>query len=321
MKSRKELICKSSIPTKEARQINAGQIKAGQIKAGQVKVRQLKVGIGLRLPHIDTILKNHKILSKKIGWLEIHSENYYAEGGSSTYVLKQLAEHFPISFHSVGNSLGSAQGLDLSHLKKLKNLIHLINPIFISDHISWGLIDKKHSNDLLPLPYTKESLNIISQNISHMQDFLGREILVENPSTYLAFKNPEMSESEFVNELASKTGCGLLLDINNVYVSSNNNSEFDAKIYLEEIDPKIVKEVHLAGHSVSNILNEKGKRILIDTHDNLVCDEVWDLYENALKKFGNIPTIMEWDQDIPELEVLLNEAKKAERLMRNNARS
>ncbi len=148
-----------------------------------------KVGIGLRSPHIHTIIKSHKSLSKKIGWLEVHSENYYAEGGPSIHLLQEVRKHFPISFHSVGNSLGSVQGLDISHLKKLKDLIKIIDPIFVSDHISWGLVDKKHTNDLLPLPYTKASLNIIAKNGLRMQDFLGRKILVENPSTYLTFKN------------------------------------------------------------------------------------------------------------------------------------
>ena len=174
-------------------------------------------GIGLRSPHISHILKNSKKISKKIGWFEIHSENYYALESGAFQNLLEIRKDFPISLHSVGNSLGSASSLDLSHLQKLKNLVEKIDPFLISDHISWGRINKNHLNDLLPLPYNKEALKAICRNISQMQDFLKREIIIENPSAYLAFKEQEMDEAEFINAVTKKTGCGLLLDVNNIF--------------------------------------------------------------------------------------------------------
>lgn len=276
------------------------------------------VGVGLRSPHISHILKNLKKISQKIGWFEVHSENYYALESSAVEDLLQIRKFFPLSLHSVGNSLGSAQKLDLQHLQKLKNLVEIVEPFLISDHISWGRVDERHLNDLLPLPYTKASLQAISDNVSQMQDFLKRTILVENPSAYLAFKNQEMAEAEFINQLTKKTGCGLLLDVNNIFVSSQNCAQFDAKNYLKKLNKKIVKEIHLAGHSQSTIFDgKKSQPILIDTHNNLVCNEVWEIYEMAVKRFGTIPSLIEWDQDFPEFEVLLSEAKKAENFLKN----
>lgn len=280
------------------------------------KIPANKIGLGLRAPYISKVIQDHKTIAKKIGWFEVHSENYFAKGGPSIKSLLEIRKHFPISLHSVGNSFGSASGIDLEHLKKLKNLIEIIDPFLVSDHISFAMVGKKHLNDLLPLPYTKQALKAIVKNVSQAQDFLKREILVENPSTYLCFKNPEMTEFEFINELTKATGCKLLLDVNNIFVSEKNNSEFDGANYLKKLDKKIVKEIHLAGHSKSEISDgKKDKEILIDTHNNLVCDEVWNLYSIAVERFGQIPTLIEWDQDFPEFSVLLSEAKKAEKIL------
>ena len=203
------------------------------------------------------------------------------------------------------------------HLQKLKNLVEKIDPFLISDHISWGRINKNHLNDLLPLPYNKEALEAICRNISQMQDFLKREILIENPSAYLAFKEQKMDEAEFINAVTKKTGCGLLLDVNNIFVSSQNCAQFDPQSYLKKLDKKIVKEIHLAGHFQSKISDgKKYKKILIDTHNDLVCDEVWEIYKMAAREFGKAPFLIEWDQDFPEFEVLLAEAKKAELILR-----
>ncbi|MBU6339033.1 MAG: DUF692 domain-containing protein [Rickettsiales bacterium] len=273
---------------------------------------QNKIGIGLRSPHIKQIITE----KPKIGWFEVHSENYYAKGGPAIKSLLEIRKDYPISLHSVGNSLGSSQKLDMAHLKSLKELIKIIDPFLVSDHISWGMVDGKNFNDLLPLPYNKESLKSICKNISLMQDFLQREILVENPSTYLSFINDEMDEADFVNEVTRTTGCKLLLDVNNIFVSSKNDKKFSPQKYLEKIDKKSVKEIHLAGHSKSKIFDgKKHQEILIDTHNDLVCDEVWEIYKMAIKKFGQILTLIEWDQDIPELKVLLDEAKKARKIL------
>lgn len=274
------------------------------------------VGVGLRSPHIPYILKNHQKVSQKIGWFEVHSENYYNIGSSSVATLLEVRKNFPISLHSVGNSLGSAQKLDLNHLQKLKELIEIVDPFLVSDHISWGLVDGKHLNDLLPLPYSKEALQALSDNISLMQDFLKREILIENPSTYIAFNEGEMAEADFINRVTKKTGCKLLLDVNNIYVSSQNNAQFDPTEYLNHLDKKIVKEIHLAGHSEGKFFDgKKHQQILIDTHNDLVCKDVWGLYKHAVKRLGKIPTLMEWDQDIPEFKVFVSEAQKAKKIL------
>jgi len=265
------------------------------------------VGIGLRHPH-------HKyILTEKpdIAWLEVHSENFFAKGGPAINFLRKVRELYPLSLHGVGLSLGSHQKLDKDHLKKVKNLAKEVKPFLISDHISWSNVDGYVLNDLLPIPYTKESLKILCDNISKTQDFLQREILVENPSTYLTFNISEISEDDFINKTAKITGCKILLDINNIFVSANNN-DFDAVKYINNIDKNIVGEIHLAGHSQSSIAE---KKILIDTHNNLVNKGTWDLYKIAAKKFTNAPTLIEWDQDIPEFSVLQEEAKRAENII------
>ncbi len=275
-----------------------------------------KVGVGLRAIHLKEILENLQKIKKEIGWFEVHSENYYSKNNLAINALIDVRKDFEISLHSVGNSLGSSSGLDLKHLQKLKNLIKIIDPFLVSDHISWGKIEEIHLNDLLPLPYTKEALKVISKNVSVMQDFLGREILMENPSTYLAFKNADFSEVEFINELCKSTGCKLLLDVNNIFVSQQNNKEFDGKKYLAQLDKKIIGEIHLAGHSKSKISDgKKIKEILIDTHNDKVCDEVWQLYKIAARRFGQIPTLVEWDQDFPPFKTLLGEAKKARNIL------
>ncbi len=277
------------------------------------------VGVGLRSPYVPHLLENSKKISQKIGWLEVHSENYHHLSSDSFKNLTTLRKHFPISLHSVGNSLGSAQKIDLIHLKKLKDLADAIEPFLISDHISWGRVDGNHTNDLLPLPYTKEALSAICDNVALMQDHLGREILIENPSAYLSFRNQDFDEAEFINEITKQTGCGLLLDVNNIFVSSQNCREFQPKKYLHKLNKKIVKEIHLAGHSKSQIFDgETYQQILIDTHNDVACDEVWEIYQMAIKTFGKTPSLIEWDQDFPEFEVLLSEAAKAAKILNND---
>lgn len=267
------------------------------------------VGVGLRHPHHQYVLKN----KPKVPWLEVHSENFFSKGGPALNFITKIRENYPLSLHGVGLSLGSAQKVSKKHLTHLKNLIALTQPFLVSDHISWSNVDGKVLNDLLPIPYTKESLRVLCNNIEQTQDFLKREILVENPSTYLSFKNSEISEDEFINQVAKISGCKVLLDVNNVYVSSQNNG-FSATKYLENINPKIVGEMHLAGHSIRKFGKEK---ILVDTHNDFVCDAVWDLYKIAAKKFTTAPTLIEWDQDIPAFKELMGEAKRAEVIIKS----
>jgi hypothetical protein len=271
------------------------------------------VGVGLRYPHHQYFLKNNP----KVAWLEVHSENFFSRGGPALNFIKNIRQNYPLSLHCVGLSLGSVEKVDTKHLKSLKKLISIANPFLVSDHISWSNAGDKVLNDLLPIPYTKESLKILCNNIDQTQNFLKREILVENPSTYLSFKNSQIAEDDFINQVAKISGCKILLDINNIYVSSQNNN-FSAEKYLQNIKPQIVGEMHLAGHSIRKIGNET---ILVDTHDNFVCDAVWDLYKIAAAKFKNAPTLIEWDDNIPEFEVLMGEAKKAQDIINANALS
>lgn len=261
----------------------------------------LKTGIGLRAPH------HHDVLARlpDAGFLEVHAENFFHIGSIPFEFLLSCRKHYPVSLHGVGLSLGSADGVSQSHLTKLKNLADAIDPLLVSDHISWSGFDGRHVPDLLPLPYSDTALDTICRNIDHVQETLGRRILVENPSIYLA-PEAQHSEVEFINALTTRTGCGLLLDINNIYVSAFNTG-FDAAQYIADLPLGIVGEIHLAGH-------ENNGDVLIDAHNNLVADDVWRLYELTLQKFGDINTLVEWDSDLPPLDTLLGEAAKADDL-------
>ncbi len=273
-----------------------------------------EVGIGLRKPHYRSLSENNP----DIQFLEVHSENYFGFG-PEVDLLQAIGKQYPISLHGVGLSLGSAEGIQISHLESLKRLVDLINPLFVSDHASWSLIGNAHLNDLLPFPYNEESLKVVCDNVSQTQDFLGRQILIENPSTYMAFKG-DMPEYEFMLQVADRTKCKILLDVNNIYVNSKNHN-FDSYNYISKFKADLIGEIHLAGHSVNSI---NGQEIRIDTHDNVVVEAVWDLYKFTVKTLGIIPTLIEWDQNIPSLEILLGEASKAakiqtESLQRNAA--
>jgi uncharacterized protein (UPF0276 family) len=247
-----------------------------------------------------------------IGWLEAHSENYFADGGAQIDYLLALRELYPLSLHGVGLSLGSVDPLDRDHLWRLKRLVHLAEPALVSEHLSWGAVDGTHLNDLLPLPYTEEALQHMVARVSELQDYLGRQVLIENVSSYLQFANAQMTEWEFLQALADRAGCGLLLDVNNVYVSSRNHG-FDAREYIAHIDPRHVREIHLAGHSV----NTHGDfSILIDTHSRPVSDAVWELYAFTIARLGRVATLIEWDTDIPPLAVLVAQAKRADQFMK-----
>lgn len=261
-------------------------------------------GIGLRGPHVDEIL-NQK---PDIGFLEAHSENYFNTGGIPYRQLEKLRALYPLSLHGVGLSLGSADGVDQDHLQKLKRLIDSFEPALISEHLSWSRIENTSVPDLLPLPMTEEALEVLSRNIIQTQDFLKRSILIENPSAYMGFIEQDMSEPEFLVELCRRTDCNLLLDINNIHVSGHN-LDFDTAAYLKNIPPHLVKEIHLAGYQI-NIVD--GHEVLIDAHNNPVYDPVWDLYKSALKHLGDVPTLIEWDNDLPALERLVDEAKQAD---------
>lgn len=263
-------------------------------------------GIGLRAPHYREILETRP----GIAWLEVHSENYFGAGGQPLYYLEQICAHYPLSLHGVGLSLGSVDPIVRDHLNKLKALIARFQPALVSEHLCWCSYGGRFLNDLLPLPYTEEALRHVCDRISFTQDFLERKILIENVSSYLQFAHSTIPEWDFVTEAASRTGCGILLDVNNIYVNSVNH-RFNASAYLKAIPVSAVGEIHLAG------FDDRGD-CLIDTHGAPVSPEVWTLYREAVERFGSIPTLIEWDTDIPALSVLLSEARKADAILEAN---
>lgn len=263
-----------------------------------------RVGIGLRHPHYLQVLAE----KPSIDWLEVHTENFMLAGGPLWDFLHSIRQHYPLSFHGVGLSLGSATGVRKSHLKRIKKLSEEFSPFLLSEHLSWNTLGRTYLPDLFPIPYNDEALHIFSENIDKAQNYLQRTLLIENPSTYVEYQHSTYSEPEFLNTLIKQTGAKLLLDINNIFVSCSNHG-WDAQKYLQAIAPDTVAEIHLAGHSIKELPDQQYLRI--DTHDNKVCDEVWELYAIAIKRFGPVPTLLEWDKDLPPLDVLIKEAKKA----------
>lgn len=263
------------------------------------------IGIGLRSPHYDDICQQRPAL----GWLEVHSENYFERHSLGFEVLAELAGYYPISLHGVGMSLGSADPLDLAHLRQLTALVDAIRPVRVSEHLSWGSIGGRYFNDLLPIPYTQAALAQMSDKIDRVQQTLGRQLLIENPSSYLQLPG-EMSEWAFLAELARRSGCGILLDLNNLHVSAFNHG-FDCADYLSAIDLDRVGEIHLAGYT-DQALPEG--HLYIDTHSAPVAEPVWELYRQICGQRA-IPTLIEWDLEIPPLPVLLGEAQVASEIL------
>lgn len=244
-----------------------------------------------------------------LAFLEVHSENYFGAGGPPHHFLETLREHYPLSLHGVGMSLGSSTPLDLSHLSKLKRLIDRYQPAQVSDHLCWTSVDGTHAHDLLPLPFTHAMARHVAARIRRVQDVLGRRILVENASAYIAFAESEMSEWAFVNEVVEAADCGLLLDVNNLYVNAINH-DFDPLDYLAAMPAQRIGEYHLAGYDVDDNVN-----CLVDTHGKPVHAPVWALFEETVARLGARPTLIEWDADIPPLDTLLAEAAKADAIL------
>ncbi len=273
-----------------------------------------QAGIGLRAAHHEALTRE----PPRVGWLEAHSENYFGEGGAQLEALETLRALYPLSLHGVGLSLGSSDSLDHQHLRRLKRLVERVEPALVSEHLSWGSVQGRHSNDLLPLPYTDEALALMVERVQQLQEFLGRQVLIENVSSYLQYVDSQFSESEFVAELARRSGCAILLDVNNVYVNACNH-QFDPRAFIDALPRGAVAELHLAGHSTIEL---DGRQLLLDTHSTPVCAQVWSLYEYTLGRFGPLPTLIEWDSDLPAPQVLLAEAARAEaRLEKVRARA
>lgn len=260
-------------------------------------------GIGLRSPHLAEIARDRPAT----GFLEIHAENYLA-ASPARQAVERLRQDYELSIHAVGLSLGSADGLDEVHLDRVAALVARLQPVLVSDHLAWSVSDGRYFNDLLPLPYTEEALQSVARNVDRLQEKIGRQVLVENPSCYLAFNHSTLTEPEFLSELARRTGCGLLLDANNIVVTAHN-LRLDPTSWLNGLPAAAIGEYHLAGHAVNEA---DGETILIDDHGSRVSDNVWSLFQEIVRRYGPRPTLIEWDTDLPAIGVLLDEARRAD---------
>lgn len=269
--------------------------------------KNLGFGLGLRSGHFNSVLNGHVQTAQ---WFEVISENYMGTGGRPLYNITKVRQNYPLVMHGVSLSIGSTDPLNKNYLKSLKQLVSVLEPAWVSDHICWTGVEGQNLHDLLPLPYTEATIQHVCRRIDEVQNFLGQKMVFENVSSYLTYAQSEMSEWDFISEISRRTGCGLLLDVNNIYVSSVNHL-FDPMDYINGVPADAIEQIHLAGHSTYK--TEAGDCYLVDTHDHPVCKQVWDLYEQAIKLFGKVPTMIERDAKIPsfeELELELNTAKQ-----------
>ena len=273
-----------------------------------------RAGAGLKPAHVDAILGD----DYRIGFVEVHAENYMGDGGAPHRALTTIRQRFPLSVHGVGLSIGSEKGLNPDHVDRLKAVVDRYEPGLVSEHLAWSTHDNSYYNDLLPVPYDEATLQRVCDHIDLVQNRLGRKILLENPSTYVQFEQSSMSETDFIREIARRTGCGLLLDINNVFVSATNQ-KYKPLTYLSEFPLEQVEEIHLAGHAVDT--DDEGETLLIDAHDRPVDDEVWKLYDIVIGQVGPTPTLVEWDNEVPEWPILRREAMLADDILSRRAQS
>jgi uncharacterized protein len=273
----------------------------------------LKAGAGFKPEHLQDILQDED----GVGFFEVHAENLMGDGGAPHAVMTKLREDYPLFLHGVGMSLGGEAPLNREHLHRFKHVAERYEPMIVSEHLAWSSHDTTYYNDLLPVPYTKPVLDRVVSHIHQFQNELGRKMLLENPSTYVAFEQCDMSETDFLHEIVKQTGCGLLLDVNNVYVSATNHG-YSPEQYLAEFPLTHVKEIHLAGHATEE--DEKGAPLLIDAHDREVSDAVWSIYEKVIVKIGPVPTLIEWDNDVPAWSILKDEATKADAILARHSR-
>jgi len=263
-------------------------------------------GVGLRLPHLAEVVATRPA----VGWFEIHPENFLANPHARELLIA-LAGDYPISVHSVGVSIGSAGGIDRAHLKRVRGLIERIDPFLVSGHLAWSTHEGEYLNDLLPLPYDQETLRIVAAHVDEVQQGLGRQYLVENPSSYIGIATSTMNDIEFLSELVRRTGCKLLCDVSNVYLSGQNLG-YDPQVYLDAMPAEAIGELHLGGFLAEKDEANTGQQVLIDTHAQPISESAWDLYRYALRRFGPKPTLIEWDNDLPTVATLLSEAARAD---------
>ena len=275
------------------------------------------IGIGLRHQHLQEFASS----KPEIGFVEVHSENYMSRGGIDYKLLLDISKHYPVSLHGVGMSIGSCEELSKEHLSSLKHLIYEIKPIFVSEHLSWSSHDGIYMPELITFPFNTQTLDNCCRKLDYLQEYLDCEIMIENPSSYFLYSKDitNYSEAEFLNKLCKKTGAKILLDVNNIYVSSSNNGTCP-KEYIDAVEERFVKEIHLAGHSSRKTNSTTGAKtknsLLIDSHDNHVSTEVWELYEYLIEKTGPVHSLLEWDMDLPTLDALIAEANQAKNFMK-----
>jgi uncharacterized protein (UPF0276 family) len=263
-------------------------------------------GVGFRLPHLAQVAAARPAAA----WLEIHPENFLANPHAGE-LLTEIAEHYPLSIHTVGISIGSATGLDRNHVRRVRALIDTVDPFLVSGHLAWSTHQGEYLNDLLPLSYDEETLQLVTNHLIEVQDLLGRSYLMENPSSYVSFGASTMTEPEFLSELVLRTGCRLLCDVSNIYLSAHNMG-FDAHAYVDALPSHAVGELHLGGFTVEEDGAQPGGSVLIDTHATAIAEPVWELYAYALRRFGWQPTLIEWDNALPPFATLLAEAARAD---------
>jgi uncharacterized protein (UPF0276 family) len=282
-----------------------GSVGAGSRVAGSVPVRG---GVGLKAEHYNTILED----KPDVGWFEIHAENYMGAGGPPHRYLSAVRQDYPISVHGVGMSIGADRPLDVDHLARLRAVVDRYDPGLFSEHLAWSTHNSFFYNDLLPVPYNEDAVKRVVEHVDQIQQAVGRRLLLENPSTYLVFVESTMNEVDFLSEVARRSGCGLLLDVNNVFVSATNQ-HWDPVGYIDAFPVDLVGEIHLAGHAPA--LDDNGDPLLIDAHDRPVSDPVWVLYEHAIKRTGPLPTLIEWDNEVPPWSALSAEAARADAVL------
>lgn len=271
-----------------------------------------RAGVGLKAEHYQTILGT----KADIGWFEIHAENYMGAGGPPHHYLEKIRELYPVSLHGVGLSIGSEGPLDKDHLRLLKALNERYQPGLFSEHLAWSTHEGVYFNDLLPVPYTEETVRRVAEHVKEVQDALGRQMLLENPSTYVTFEGSTMGEIAFLEAVVEQAGCGLLLDVNNVFVSAVNHG-FSPETYIDDFPLDLVGEIHLGGHAEDE--DDQGDRLLIDAHDREIVDPVWSLYARVIGRNGACPTLVEWDNNVPDWDVLFAEAGRAEAILQQKA--
>ena len=270
-----------------------------------------RAGVGLKPQHVEDILSTRA----DVGFFEVHAENYMGAGGLPHAQLRAIRDQYPLSVHGVGMSIGGERGIDPQHLARFKAVVDYYEPGLVSEHLAWSTHDDVFYNDLLPVPYTGDTLRRVVEHVGAVQDAIGRQILIENPSTYLVFAQSDWSEVDFMAEIAARSGCGLLFDVNNVFVSATNHG-YSPRDYILAYPLHLVQEIHLAGHAGDS--DDEGRPLLIDAHDRAVCGDVWELYRLVLSRTGPLPSLVEWDNDVPAWPVLMDEARRADAILGSN---